>query len=583
MIILGINCGHDACAALYDDYRLLSAVPLERMTREKNDGNRYPQIAIAEALKAAGIGRDKIGAIAIGRDGNFWMRDGFLRRFPAMAGAEEQEIMWYARKGGRSAASLFRADRFYHGFGFPHKPPLFFFNHHLAHALGALFYTDWQDALIFTADGSGDGVFYSARILKEGVMQEIWGGEEDSINETQHTDQSMGEFYATITRSLGFRALRHEGKVLGLAASGKPLHAKRWMRPLYVDEEGRVLLRFRHRHLSLNNRFLVGARRNRFHLRKAIRRAAKYARREDVAASAQKVLETIILDSIGKLLERHKVRHLALSGGVFANVRLNQRLAEELPVDEIFIYPAMSDQGLSAGGVLQYLLARDGLATWLSKRERLRHLYFGRDYDEDADGAMRQAGAEKTPHHPHSLEEKIAALLDQGEIIGLCAGRMEYGPRALGARSILAAPTDPHVNDWLNQRLSRTEFMPFAPVVLAERAEEIFQLRPSMLYAARFMTITCAVHPAWRDKIPAVVHLDGTARPQIIARADNPFYYDILKAYEARTGLPVLINTSFNAHEEPIINKPQEAAQALIQGRVDYVATRRALWKAPPL
>ncbi len=580
MMILGIHGGHDAGAVVYDDYRLLSAVPLERMTREKNDGSRYPQIAVSEALAAAEIRQDQIGAIAIGRDGNFWMRDGFLRRFPAMAGVEEQEIMWYARKAGRSAASLFCADRFYQSFGFPQKPPLFFFNHHFAHALGALFHSDWDDAFIYTADGSGDGVFYSHRILKNGMLSEIWGGEEDSLKETQHVDQSMGEFYATVTRSLGFRALRHEGKVLGLAASGDPVYAESWMRPFHVDEKGRVLLRFRHRRLSRNNRWLIGRRKSRYHLDKAIQKAAKYGRREDVAASAQKVLETIILDSIGKLLERHKVRHLALSGGVFANVRLNQRLAEELPVEEIFIYPAMGDQGLSAGGVLQYLLERDGLATWLAKRERLRHLYLGRDYDEDADAAMKQAGAKHVPHDPHSLEEKIAALLDEGGIVGICAGRMEYGPRALGARSILAAPTDPNVNDWLNQRLSRTEFMPFAPVVLKERAEEIFQLRPSMLYAARFMTITCGVNPAWRDKIPAVVHLDGTARPQIVARADNPFYYDILKAYEARTGLPVLINTSFNAHEEPIINKPEEAAQALIQGRVDYLATRRALWKA---
>ena len=468
------------------------------------------------------------------------------------------------------------------------KASALFFNHHFAHALGALFHTDWQDALIYTADGMGDLVSYSARLLKDGAIQELWGGEKDTLNSKTEGaklyDHSLGLLYAEATQSLGFKELRHEGKVLGLAASGDPVYAERWMRPFQAREDGRIALRLWRNYVSRDNRWLIGRRKkDRYHLNRAIRKAAKNGKREDVAASAQKVLETIILDSIGKLLEKHKVRHLALAGGIFANVRLNQRLAEELPVDEIFIYPAMGDQGLSAGGVLQYLLERDGLATWLKKRERLRCLYLGRDYDEKAEGAMKEAGAEKIPHAPSSLEEKIAALLDEGRIIGLCAGRMEYGPRALGARSILSAPTDPDVNDWLNKRLSRTEFMPFAPVVLAERAEEIFHLRPSMLYAARFMTITCDVKAEWRERIPAVVHVDGTARPQIIAREENPFYYGILKEYEKRTGLPVLINTSFNAHEEPIINKPEEAAQALMQGRVDYVATSRALWKGRAL
>ena len=578
MHILGIHDGHDSCAAIYDDYRLLAAVPLERMTREKSDGHRFPEQAVSEILSQTGIERETIGAVAMGRDSAFWARDGYLRlrsfwENPAMhlrlfrarlRRRDEKNLIWFAQQGRRSAESFFDADRFYQEHGFPQKPRLFFFNHHYAHALGALFHTDWKDALIYTADGCGDDVYYSHRVFKNGALKEFWGGEEDTLQRTQHAGGSVGQLYAMTTHYLGFKPLRHEGKVLGLAAYGKPAYAKSWSRHFRVCEDGRI----------------VGRRRSRVVLRNSIRIRAKRARREDVAASVQKSLETLVLEAVGKLLERHKVRHLALAGGVFANVRLNQRLAEELPVEEIFIYPAMSDQGLAAGGVLQYLLERDGLETWLKKRERFRHLYLGRDYDAEAEAEMQRAGAKPVPHDPLSLEEKIAALLDEGKIIGLYAGRMEYGPRALGARSILAAPTDPHVNDWLNERLSRTEFMPFAPVVRAERAEEIFQLRPSMLYAARFMTITCAVKPAWRAKIPAVVHVDGTARPQLITRGENPFYYDILQSYEKRAGLPVLINTSFNAHEEPIINTPREAAQALMQGRVDYVATRRALWEA---
>ncbi len=159
---------------------------------------------------------------------------------------------------------------------------------------------------------------------------------------------------------------------------------------------------------------------------------------------------------------------------------------------------------------------------------------------------------------------------------------MEYGPRALGARSILASPADAAINDTLNQRLGRSEFMPFAPVVGAERAAEVFEIDGVNAYAMRFMTITCAVREGWAARIPAVVHVDGTARPQVIGREANPLYYDILAAFTGRTGLPVLVNTSFNVHEEPIINTPGECAQTLAEGRIDYVATARGVYRAPP-
>jgi carbamoyltransferase len=155
---------------------------------------------------------------------------------------------------------------------------------------------------------------------------------------------------------------------------------------------------------------------------------------------------------------------------------------------------------------------------------------------------------------------------------------MEYGPRALGARSILASPADARINDILNQRLARSEFMPFAPYVLAEDAAEVFEITKVNAYAARFMTITCAVKPAWKDRIPAVVHVDGTARPQIVEDATNPLYADILRRFKAATGLPVLVNTSFNVHEEPIVNRPQECLRALLDGRVDFVVTKEAAY-----
>ena len=155
---------------------------------------------------------------------------------------------------------------------------------------------------------------------------------------------------------------------------------------------------------------------------------------------------------------------------------------------------------------------------------------------------------------------------------------MEYGPRALGARSILASPADATINDTLNDRLGRSEFMPFAPVIAAVDVDDVFDLGASERYAARFMTITCAVHERWRAQIPAVVHVDGTARPQIIERPANPLYFDILAGFKQATGLLVLINTSFNVNEEPIINAPAECAEALAENRIDYVATERGVY-----
>jgi len=173
----------------------------------------------------------------------------------------------------------------------------------------------------------------------------------------------------------------------------------------------------------------------------------------------------------------------------------------------------------------------------------------------------------------------VAKALADGEIGAIYSERMEYGPRALGARTILANPSQRETHDELNRRLSRTEFMPFAPVVLADRAAEVFDVTPVNAYACRFMTITTGVKPAWREKIAAVVHVDHSARPQTITRAQNPLYHDILEAFAAETGTPVLVNTSFNVHEEPIVNRPAEAIKALTDGRVDFLVTAGGVWR----
>jgi carbamoyltransferase len=568
MLTLGIHSGHhDACAALCDGYRLVAAVALERLTRRKIDGGRIPVECIDECLAIAGATKKDVTAVVLGRAA-FPLR--YYKHLPGVRAIEaqvrqlvgkekhktmEREMVRYRRA---DSEAMFDAPRFLRDLGLPLGIPVRFFNHHLAHALPCLFHTDWSDALLYTADGGGDNVQYSHRTFRAGQIETLYGGDEAFLSPM--AIDSLGLAYGYATRALGYKINRHEGKLTGLAALGQPVLADALMRHFAVDEKGRVTSTF----ASYPD------------LRRFVFAWAEGQKREDVAASVQRVLEDVCILSVRRLLERTGVRHLGLSGGVFANVRLNQRLAEELPVDEVFVYPAMSDQGLAAGGVLQYLLERDGPETWLRNRYRLDNLYLGRDFGAGIDETF--AADARFKMMSDQPVQGAADLIHRGRIVAIYTKGMEYGPRALGARTILAAPTDATINQTLNDRLDRSEFMPFAPVVLAERAEEVFDLGPAKTYAARFMTITCGVRAGWRERITAVVHVDGTARPQVIERTQNALYYDIVSAYAARSGIPVLINTSFNVHEEPIINTPAECARALADKRIDFVATERAVW-----
>ena len=562
VIILGVYETHDAGAALYDDYKLLAAVAQERLTRIKSDGLRFPAEAVAECLAQAGLTASQVEGVAMSRGyyaaQYYTQRSRWPRPLPKRNIHELMRVM--TRQWIGDPARAFDARRYLAEHGLRPKT-ISFYNHHLAHALGALFHTDFEDALIYTSDGGGDRVYYSARRLLKGRLKDLFGGEADSrsYRKTNSAD-SLGTLYAEATQILGFQRLRHEGKVLGLAAFGEPVHAKALQSHYRVADDGQI---------SADVRIgEIGAK---------LRSFAASSKREDIAASVQQVLEHVTLASLEKIYARERTRNLALSGGVFANVKLTQRIAERFPFDEIFVYPAMSDQGEAAGGVLQFLLERDGLETFLGRRKKFGNLYFGRDYMAEADEAFLRGGARRIASG--DIVEAAARMIAERRIVGLYLGRCEYGPRALGARTIMASPADRSINDWLNKRLDRTEFMPFAPVVRDARVDEVFDLPRALHYTARYMTVTCNVKPLWADRIPAVVHVDGTARPQVIRREDNPTYYDILERFEQISGLPCAINTSFNAHEEPIINRPEEALRALQQGRVDFLVSETGVFE----
>lgn len=563
MMILGVHNGrHDAGAALFDDYRMISAVALERMTRRKNDGRRFPDEAVEECLAVAGIRRKDIDVVVTSRE---------VHPLRYIRGGDDDEaaepvniIREMIRRRTADPHVVFDGERYLadHGFG-PHTQ-LGFYNHHRAHALGALFHTDWDAGAVYTHDGTGDRIFSSAWHLFEGRIRPLFGAPADSLTRlrSQMPSASIAQLYSRATEALGFKVLRHEGKVLGLAASGTPRFARSLGKGFFVGRSGKI--------------YALGSSRR---LGKAMERLAESEPREDIAASVQAAAENVTLRAVSSVLTRAPSRNLGVAGGLFANVRINQLLAERLGLDELFVYPAMNDQGQPAGGVLEFLLDRDGEARWLAERTRLKTLYFGRDYGNAVDKALAESGA--VAESAGDIAGHTAQRISDGAVIATYLHRMEYGPRALGARSIMAAATDRSINDSLNKRLDRTEFMPFAPVVRAERADAVFDLPSSLRYTANFMTTTCAVRPAWRERVPAIVHVDNTARPQLLRRDQNPLYYDIVARYEALTGLPALINTSFNAHEEPIINTPDEALAALKAGRVDAIVTDGGLWSLP--
>jgi len=559
--------GHDASAAAFDDYRLLAAVEEERLTRRKGSGDGVPWFAIDEVLRIAGWVRSDVDAIVAIRSFFPWQyfRYPFYKEwdyaFRHWLGRDQRlrDLMVHCQlRGTADAKAVFRTDAFLGDHGFRPDTIFEFANHHEAHALASLFYTDWNDALLYTADGVGDNVSYSIRTLKDRRL-DCHFGDDRCLLQRGPLRSSLAWAYGFATKACGFTMFRHESKLTGLAAYGEPTLAADIARHFWIDDQGMICANF------VDDKAIE----------RTIMKICCGHSRETIAASIQGATEDLILRSVQHWLARTKTRQLGLGGGLFANVRLNRLLAEKCPIDEIFIYPAMSDGGLSVGIGLSFLLARDGLQTWLAQRHRLDDVYLGSNYNGRIDEHLAQAGVRRIPGAP---AEAAKDMLLAGKVGAAYLGRMEFGPRALGARSILASPADARINDELNRRLARSEFMPFAPYVLEEDCERVFEITPVNRYAARFMTITCAVRPEWRNRIPAVIHVDGTVRPQIIRDRDNPLYADILRQFRAATGLPVLVNTSFNVHEEPIVNQPSECLKALREGRIDFVVTEQAAY-----
>jgi carbamoyltransferase len=564
MRILGIHCDspHDSGVAVVEDGRVAFALNEERLSRAKNDGS-VPHRSLRALREHTGLelgdfdeiwhtgwpagrllrisGAYTRASYHMRRAGRWdaapWMA--LLKRPTAALGIKDFRINWRKLRALRAALA-----------GFPGA--IRYVSHHSAHAQAAYYAGGIPDSVALVVEGVGDNKTTSWFVPGEGGLIE---------HGLQEWPQSVGRYWECVTKILGFNIVRHGGKITGLAAYGDPKICYDRVQPLLwndglsmrvAPDVYQLIREYRDRGGRLPERF-------------------ERERPQDVAAAFQRRLEEVVATWAERVVAHTGRSKLSLVGGVFANVRLNQRLHELPGVEEIMVHPAMSDAGLALGA------ACAGWEAWCLRQGHtprpmpLPDAYLGPDYPEtEMEAALRAAGVRY--ERPPDVDARVAEALADRKVVARFDGALEYGPRALGNRSILYHATDPTVNDWLNRKLDRTEFMPFAPICPFEERDRLFQRVDGAARSAEFMTITFDATARMRQIGPAAVHLDGTARPQFVRAESNPRLHRILREYEQRSGAPCLVNTSFNMHEEPIVCTPSDAVRAFLAAELDALA-----------
>jgi carbamoyltransferase len=429
------------------------------------------------------------------------------------------------------------------------KAPVICVDHHYAHAASAYYtFPCGGKALVITADAMGDALSVTVNTGEAGNLNRIF---------SQTGFSGISTYYSRLTEFLGFKSLRHEGKITGLAGYGK------------FDNE---ILNSANRHLRfIEKRSSFNIKNHFFPERRGdiLRKKLRGRSPEDIAHNFQKNFEDEITKFVRYWLKKTGIGNVCLSGGTFANVSLNKKISGIGEIDNLYVFPHMGDGGLALGAALSYLKPRPFY---------LKNIYLGPEYgDKDIKDALDNAGLDFTVMEESALCNKVASLIYEGGIVAHFNGRMEYGPRALGNRSIFYRADDPSCNDWLNDKLKRTEFMPFAPMNIDKEAEELYLNIKKIRYTLRFMNAAVECSEKMKRLCPAAVHVDGTARPQILSKEDNPRVYEIMELYRALKGTSAIINTSFNRHEEPIVRSPQDAVKSFIECELDYLVLNNFL------
>jgi carbamoyltransferase len=544
-MILGLNYSglHDSSITLLDDDgKVMFAASEERYSRVKKDG-RFPHGSLAR------VSMDRVSHVAIpylaepaqAKSADAFFADVLLEcQPPALPEAYPPE--WRSRLDALGK-------------------PLIFVDHHLAHAATAFFLSGQPKALILTSDYSAHHCAWNMGLYMAGPDGVV------PLHRASHAHYyPLCSLYSQVTALLGFRPNIHEGKITGLAAYGKhhpECEKKLWALHQEIGESSIPLYEW--------VGWLEEATAASLEVNPAV--AAMFRDRlgdysdAEIACAVQRLTERRVTTLLRRALELYPSPTVLLAGGLFANVKINLEV-KRLGIKHLFICPPMGDEGIALGAAV---LARAQLGLGEVRGLPVRDLFWGSTPAANAQETLDQL--ELHYKRPRKIPQEVAKLLAEGKTIALVQGRMEFGPRALGHRSILYQATDPTVNDWLNKKLHRTEFMPFAPIVRAEAAPYLFDNHElaGAEHTAEFMTICFSCRDRFRELCPAVVHVDGTARPQLVRADTHPELHAILTAYEQRTGLPALINTSFNVHDEPIVGSVRDAVVAFFQSELDYL------------
>lgn len=553
MKVLGINFSNDSAAALVVDGRVVGAVQEERLSRIKHDG-AFPTRAVRWCLAEAGLSLGDIDAV-----GFFWNPGIHAEPANSRLTAAPRDHLEYLYSvpvhlmrhfdgtGVRRVEQTLWLDD-------GHPLRIHYITHHECHAAGAFFRSNYDSAAILTVDGYGER---SSTHIARGRGRDI---ETLRIIEFPH---SVGSLYAALTQFLGFRANSGEGKVMGLASYGRPTYYEALRALVTLTAEGFEL------DLSYFAYMLNRRRRYSDKLVKLLgpERAPESAidqRHMDIAASLQAVTEDILMHLATMARELSGETRLCMAGGVTLNCVANTRIRFEAGFDEAYFMPAASDAGTSLGAALHvaHVLGDDPRVTHPENDD------LGPSYSEAAiEKVLRVSGCTFT--RPPSIAEAAAELLAETKIVGWFQGRAEFGPRALGFRSILADPRPADTKEVLNARVKFREwFRPFAPAVLEERCAEFF----AHAERAPFMLV---VYPTLPDKVEvlqSVTHVDGGARVQTVSREQNPPYHDVIEAFGRRTGVPVLVNTSFNIRGEPMVTSVEDALKCYFTTDMDALA-----------
>lgn len=557
-LVLGLNADHaDAAVCLMAGGEVMMAVEEERLSRVKHH-HGFPHRALAAVLSGCGVAAREVRAVAINRDPRARRRARALHvlRFPSSVALR--------RQGGGGAPE--GTDPLA---GVPRRPV----EHHLAHLWSAFWPSPFEEAALLSVDGSGD------------FTTTCWGygrGREVRPLGGTRFPHSLGLFYTAVTQHLGFGHYGDEYKVMGLSAYGEPRFAPalRALVPARRHGQTRLVLRyFRHHREPLARREGGCAPHYDAHFSPRIvellgppRKAGDplEERHADLAASAQLVYEERLLHVLRHLRERTGARRLCLAGGCAQNSLANARVAERAGFEALWVPSSPGDAGGAMGAAMAVA------AEFGASREPLRRADLGPGLDEVEVmaavqarwSALRAEGVRMAHLRPAELVEDVARLIARGHLVGWVQGRSEWGPRALGQRSILADPRRSSTRANLNRKIKKREdFRPLAPSVLAARADEWF----TGIGDQPFMSCVFPVAPEQRSRVPAVTHADGTARPQVVRRADAPLYHALIAAFERISGVPMVVNTSFNV-QEPIVQGARDALQTFESTRLDALA-----------